>query len=487
MPRKNPTQITILLCLCGLWLFPWGTATAQTKETPARITAVIEEGKLVRLTGNVHPLARAEFDRGGVADAVPMSRMLLLLKRSDEQESALQDYLESQQDKNSPNYQRWLSPQEFGAQFGPADADIQKVTNWLQAKGFDVARVYAGKTVIEFSGTAGRVATAFGTQIRNYQLDRKTYIANASDPAIPAALAPVVAGVVSLNNFPRKNFSKYTGTIRKYEGMTGEEPLFTFPFLSRPGNFYGLAPGDFATIYNSQTLISTGNDGTGQTIAIVGETNINLQDVKDFRTIFGLPANFDASNIILNGEDPGITSRGEEAEADLDIQWSGATAPGATIKYVLSASTPASAGVDLSALYIIEHNLAGVMSESYGECENHLGATGNAFFNSLWQQAAAQGITVIVSSGDGGSAGCDNFNASRVATKGLAVSGLASTPYNVSLGGTDFDEINTWTKYWNQTNDATGTSAKSYIPEIPWNENCSQLGLTGCGPGAPHG
>jgi subtilase family serine protease len=160
--------------------------------------------------------------------------------------------------------------------------------------------------------------------------------------------------------------------------------------------------------------------------------------------------------VILNGEDPGITSKGEEGEADLDTEWSGAVAPGAAEKFVVSASTTASAGIDLSALYIIEHNLAGVMSESYGQCESALGAAGNAFYNSLWEQAAAQGITVILSSGDGGSAGCDDFNTEQVATLGLAVSGLASTPFNVSVGGTDFDEVNTWATFWNSTNDPTG-------------------------------
>jgi hypothetical protein len=127
------------------------------------------------------------------------------------------------------------------------------------------------------------------------------------------------------------------------------------------------------------------------------------------------------------------------------------------------------------------------MSESHGACEKDLGSAGNAFYNSLWEQAAAQGITVILSSGDGGSAGCDDFNSQQVATQGLAVSGFASTPFNVSVGGTDFDQVNNWTAYWNPTNDPTGTSAKSYIPEVPWNENCAQIGLTGCGATAPNG
>jgi hypothetical protein len=472
--------------LFGIFVCQVHVQTAMGQVRP-RVLEAVDDARRITLSGNVHPLARAEFDRGAVAESQPMNRILLLLKRSDEQEAALQDTLAKQQDKSSPSFHQWLTPEQFGAQFGPADTAIQAVTDWLTRQGFTIGKIYSGKMVIEFSGTAGQVQCAFGTAIHNYEVDGKLYSANANDPQIPAALAPVVTGVVSLHNFPRQSHARYLGEFRRTVGKPGLQPLFTFPRPNGPGNFYGMGPGDFATIYNSKTLISGGNNGTGQTIGIVGETQLNPQDVIDFRTMFGLPANFTASNIILNGEDPGITSMGEESEADLDVQWSGATAPGATIKYVVSASTPASSGVDLSALYIIEHNLADVMSESYGECEKGLGTTGNNFYNSLWEQAAAQGITVVVSSGDGGSAGCDNFNTQRPAAQGLAVSGIAGTSFNVSVGGTDFDQASNPTLYWNATNDATGTSAIGYIPEIPWNESCAQIGLAGCGASAPNG
>lgn len=462
-------------------------SAAQQAGPPVRITQAINENNLILLRGNVHPLARPEFDQGAVSDAQPLHRMLLLLKRSSEQETALQKLLDDQQNKSSTNYHAWLTPAQFGQQFGPAESDIQTVTTWLQSRGFQVSNVAAGRTVIEFSGTTAQVRGAFHTEIHKYLANGEARMANAGDPQIPAALAPVVAGPVSLNNFPRKSYARILGQFRRTAGKQGLQPLFTFPNPFSGAAFYGLGPGDFATIYNSKPLIAAGNDGTGQTIAIVGETNIHVQDVQQFRRMFGLPANFDATNVILNGEDPGFTSTGEEGEADLDVEWSGAVAPGATVKFVVSASTPASAGVDLSALYIVEQNLAGAMSESYGECEQGLGTTGNAFYNQLWEQAAAQGITVILSAGDGGSAGCDDFNMPQPAAMGLAVSGLASTPFNVSVGGTDFDEVNNWAAYWNTTNDPTGTSAKSYIPEIPWSQNCAQIGLTGCGPSAPNG
>jgi hypothetical protein len=461
---------------------------AQTVPIPTRIKQAIDEKNLVTLRGNVHPLARPEFDQGPVADSQPLKRMLLLLQHSPDQEAALQQLLEDQQNKSSANYHVWLTPEQFGKQFGPADADIQTVTQWLTSHGFTDIKVGSGRNVIEFSGNVGQVRNAFHTEIHRYTVEGRDYSANSADPQIPAALIPVVTGVVSFHNFPKISHTRFLGQFQHTLGKPGLQPLFTFPNPFNGRTFYGLGPGDFATIYNSKPLIAAGNDGTGQTIAIVGETNINVADVQSFRQMFGLPANFDSTNVILNGEDPGITSIGEEGEADLDVEWSGATAPGATVKFVVSASTPASAGIDLSALYIVEHNLAAVMSESYGQCEARLGTAGNAFYNSLWEQAAAQGLTVILSSGDGGSAGCDNFNTQQVATHGLAVSGLASTPFNVSLGGTDFDEVNRWSSFWSASNDpVTGTSALSYIPEIPWNENCAQISLTGCGASAPNG
>lgn len=485
----------LLLLGCALLVVCLQTAKlADGQEGPPtanRVTQKVDESARVVLRGNVHPLARAENSQGAIPDSQPIGRILMLLRRSDSQEQELQALMEAQQDKSSKNFHAWLTPEQFGRQFGPSDADVQAVTDWLTSRGFQDVRVSAGRNLVEFSGTAGEVRDAFGTEMQNFQVNGAMFVANATDPQIPVALAPVVRGIVSLHNFPRKSHAKFRGTVQRDAKGGPLRPLVTFPDpFGSGGSFYGVGPSDFATIYNSKPLISAGNDGTGQTIAIVGETQLNPTDVSDFRAMFGLSNNFSSANVILNGMDPGITSQDEESEADLDVQWSGATAPGATIKFVVSASTPASAGVDLSALYIIEHNLADVMSESYGECEASLGGTGSAFYNDLWEQAAAQGITVIVSSGDNGSAGCDNFSANppTPASKGLAVSGLASTPFNVSVGGTDFNQINTWSNYWNSTNDSvTGASAKSYIPETPWNESCAQLGLTGCGSTAPQG
>ncbi len=443
--------------------------------SPGLITQAVDESQLTTLKGNTHPLARPEFDLGTAQASLPMQRMLLVLKRSPEQETALRKLLDDQQDKHSPNYHKWLTPEDFGKQFGPTDTDMATIAAWLQSHGFEVGST-KGRTVLEFSGSASQVQEAFHTSIHKYVVNGEQHWANASDPMIPTALTAAVAGVASLNNFPRKPMNVSAGVL-KLDRATGkvysEKPLVTEPGQCTPINeCYGLGPYDFATIYNVAPLWNAGIDGTGVTIAIVGETDIQMSDVQAFRNSFGLPANDPV--FILNGPDPGI--QGDETEADIDVQWSGGVAKGATIDFVISASTETTFGTDLSAVYIVDQNLAPIMSESYGQCELGLGTAGNQFYNGLWEQASAQGITVFISAGDGGSAGCDNFDAQPPAPAqyGLQVSGYASTPYNVAVGGTDFNDFSNSTLYWsNSNNQTTLQSALSYIPETTWNNSCS--------------
>lgn len=432
------------------------------------ITQAVDEAQITVLKGNTHPLARAEFDLGTAPATLPMQRMLLVLKRSDAQEAALEQLLDDLQNKNSPNYHKWLTPEQFGQQFGPTDADMQTITNWLQSHGFEVGST-KGRTVLEFSGSASQVQDAFHTTIHKYVVNGEQHWANASDPSIPAALSAAVAGVASLNNFQKKAMHEFVGTYsEKTRELLRSAPNYTFGCGG--SECYGIVPYDFATIYDVAPLWTAGINGTGQTIAIVGRTNINTNDATTFWQLFGLTVPANKLQVTLNGPDPGIT--GDEAEADIDIQWSGAVAPQATINFVTSASTETTDGVDLSAVYIVENNVAPVVSESYGECELGLGTAGNQFEAALWGQAAAQGMTVMVSSGDNGAAGCDN--PSYPAQYGLSVSGNASTPYNVAVGGTDFNEYNKWTTYWNSTNNATTqASAKGYIPETTWNDSCT--------------
>jgi hypothetical protein len=469
MLRNSLFLLTLLLVLpafrAAAQTRPDSAPAAQAAAIPARITQAIDETQLVRLQGNVHPLARLEFDRGIVSEATPMKRMMLVLQRSPEQQAALGKFMDEQLSKDSPNFHKWLTPEQFGKQFGPADADIQTVTDWLTRQGFQEIKMGAGRTAIEFSGNVGQVRNAFHTEIHQFNVNGESRQANASDPQIPLALTPVVAGVLTLHNFPRKSMRHAAGTfMRTADGRV--VPQFT----GTGGSFYAVGPADFAKIYN----IPANLDGTGVTIAIVADSNIDPNDAIAFRNLFGLtPAT--GPTVILNGPDPGISGPplGDEGEADLDVQVAGMVAPKATIDLVVSEDTLTAFGIDLSSVYIIDNNIAPVMSLSFGNCEAGLGTAGNQFYNTLWEQAAAQGITVMVASGDPGSAGCDSFSAVTVATLGLAVSGFASTPFNVAVGGTDFDDVGTQSTFWSSTNGVGRESALGYIHEMTWNDSCA--------------
>ena len=486
------------LAFAFVLFFSLMAAGQQAATVPARITQPVNMENLVTLRGNTHPLARPAYDQGAAPDSLPTERMLLVLRRSAEQEAALRNLLDEQQIKSSPNFHMWLTPEQFGQQFGPADADIQAVTDWLTSQGFQVNHVATGRTVIEFSGTAGQVRQAFHTEIHKFVVKGEEHWANASDPQIPAALAPVVAGFASLNNFPRKPSHHLLGTFSRSKATGEVKPQFTYP-ASCPsgtsGTCYWLAvgPTDFATIYNVLPLWqgSPAIDGTGQTIAISQQSDINTQDVADFRTMFGLPTSGNYLQVIYNGPNPGILYyTGDETEADLDVQWAGAVAKGATVDLVVSQSTEITYGTDLSALYIIDNNLAPIMSESYNGCEAFLGNSMIAFYNTLWEQGAAQGITILLSAGDSGSAGCDSADEGETAAiNGLAISGMASTPFNVVVGGTDFNDAGSLSTYWFTTNNSTTqSSAKSYIPETTWNDSCANTGnVAGCPTVDPEG
>jgi uncharacterized protein (TIGR03437 family) len=415
-----------------------------------------------------------------------MERMLLILKRSPEQESALTKLLDEQLDQTSPSFHKWLTPDEFGQKFGPSSEDIQSVTSWLESHGFQVAGPSKGRTLIEFSGSASQVQEAFHASIHKYLVNGEEHWANAADPRIPTALAPVVAGIASLYDFQKKPLIRALGSFSRSQAraqMKPLTPLFTVPSPCAAAGFqtsracYGVGPYDLATIYNVLPLWNAGIDGSGQSIAIAAASNIDLADVRDFRSVFGLHPRDPV--VVVNGRNPGVLNQPQpfEKEAISDVEWAGGVAPGATIQLVISASTNSTSGFDLSVEYAVDNNLVPVLSASFSFCESSLGTAGNQFYNSLWQQASAQGITVLIGTGDGGSAECDYESGATPpapARSGLAVNGVSSTPYNVAVGGADFGDLTSAATHWSSTNDpSTHASAKGYVPETTWNDSCT--------------
>ena len=448
----------------------------------SRVIGPVDRSRRVTLPGNVHPLARAEFDRGSVAPGMAMSRMVLVLKRSDEQEAALQSFMAEQQNPKSPDFHHWLSAAEFGATFGISDQDLAKVTGWLQGEGFSVDTISQGRGTIEFSGTASQVQRSFQTEIHRYVVNGVEHTANDRNPQIPSALAPVIHGIASLHTFypvsqavlgrhvaRDTKTGKVTSTDSPAAASRAVSPQFTYTGSAQQED---VTPYDFATVYNVLPLWDAGIKGAGQTIAISGVSTISLADVAAFQSSFGLPNN--PPTIILNGN-PSTTSAA--VENTLDVEWSGAVAPQAKIVLVVSPSTSATSGDLLSNEYIVNNQIASIMSTSFGTCELYMGTAGNAAYNQVWQQGAAEGISIFVAAGDQGSAGCENHDASapNASQTGLQVSGVASSPYVTAVGGTDFNwQFAPANTYWNSTNDpTTGASAKGYIPELPWNQSCA--------------
>jgi subtilase family serine protease len=409
----------------------------------------------------MHPLV-AGSPSSPVDDFTPMQHMILYLKGDTTQEAALAQLVAQQHDPKSPLYHQFLSPQNFASQFGVAKADMDKVTAWLESHGFKVEQQVAGQRAIIFSGTSGQVSEAFKTEIRQYKTAGSTHYANSSDPQIPAALADVVGGVVKLHNF------QHSANISKFASVSNAQlanPNFTY------GSSHYLSPADYATIYDISPLYSASINGAGQSVAVLARSNIYLSDIESFRSMFGLQAN--DPQIVITNSDPGIVD-GDTVETTLDTEWSGAVASGANVKVIVSASTYTADGIDLSALYAVNNNVAPIVSLSYGSCEADMGSSELAFYNSLWQQAAAQGMTVLVSSGDSGAAGCQG--GSSTAGSGRGVNGLCSSPYATCVGGTEFAEGNNPGQYWLPGNNAVYGSAVSYIPEAVWNESGSDGG-----------
>lgn len=408
-------------------------AQSTLSQIAPRVQGPIDESVRVVLGGTQHPLFQTAIDQGAVEDGFPAGRMLLLLQHSQTQEEALQDFIQAAHTPGNPNFHKWLKPDEFGSLYGSADSDLAAVTAWLQSHGLTIQKVHAGRRAIEFSGTAGQLRSAFHTAIHRYTVNGETHLANSSALAVPAALAPVIVGLAPINDLHPSSQLKVLGRA-VFDSKTHQStPEWTYPAGAGTVS-YAVAPGDFATQYDINSVYKNGINGTGQSIAIISASNVDLSLVQAYQTLFGLPSNLPA--VVVDGEDPGHNSAATETYLDIEI--AGSVAPGAKVILYTSAGTALTDGLALAAMRAVEDDQAGVISISYGECEAYLGQSGNAFWSALWQQAAAQGQTAFVSAGDGGSAGCDDFDNQTAAYDGLQVNGIASTPYNVAVGGTDF-------------------------------------------------
>jgi subtilase family serine protease len=462
--RHAAAALLILIATAAIW----GAAAEP------RVTTPVDDARRVTLAGNTRPEIATAADLGTVPDDMPFAHILLQLQRAPAEERAAEAALAGLQNPASPDYHRWLGAAQFGARFGADPADLAAVEAWLAGQGMTVNSVSAGRMVIDFAGTAGQVAHAFRTEIHAYDVGGRHHIANNRDPSIPAALAPIVAGPIALHDFRA--------------GDNSVKPRFTTSCGA--ATCEPVAPGDVQTIYNVTPLLGASVAGAGQTIAVLENSDLfSNDDFASFRHAFGLDAAFPHGNLVVahpqpasgatNCVDPGAT--GNEVEATLDVEWSSALAPDATIVLAACAGLDLADGVVMAGVNLVNSAAPPtVISISYGVCEVENGAAGNAALNALYQQAVAEGISVFTSAGDFGARECGFVS-------GIDVLGWTATQYDVSVGGTDFSDTFSGTnaQYWAPTNNADFASARSYVPEMAWNDYCSSPVLAEFVTGSP--
>ncbi len=470
-------SMTLLACSwCGYGL---SVAEAQAEVRVGSAASVAglgvgaEAGGRVRLRGNVPAQTATGTDLGEVDDGVRLDHMLVLLQPLAERRAALDAFLANVTDPDSGEYHRWVTPEEFGRRFGAESAQIRAVSEWLLSQGFTVHGVYPNRMLLDFSGTAGEVRRAFWTEVHAFDLGRERHVANVSDPAVPAELAGTVLGIVSLHDFAPR-------------GLSERRPRAEFNSGSGAGQTHPVTPADLATIYNLTPLHKAGYTGKGQTIAILTDSDVySSANWVAFRSAFGLSGFTSGTLKLLHPAarggaacgDPGVVA-GRDEEPILDAEYATGSAPGATVEVASCAATKATSGVMLALMNLVNSaSLPNVLSVSYGSCEAANGAAANAAIAAAYAQAAAEGISVFAAAGDAGGAFCDTGG--TVAVHGIGVNAYASTPNNVAVGGTDFADTYTGTTglYWNTTNSASGGSAKSYVPEMPWDDSCGSPDL----------
>jgi subtilase family serine protease len=449
--------------------------------------APVSNTDLVPLSGNVHRFARAQFDAGEAPSTLRTSGLDIVFAKTPAQQRALQQLLAAQQDAKSPQYHKWLTPAQYGQRFGASDATLAAVTNWLKSNGLSVGQLPPGRGHLPFFGSKAQVEGALHTPIHLFTAAGEQHYANVSAPMIPASLTTAITAIRGLNDFhPRPGVHAPKAAPRGILPLVGHASARSF---DAPATFYSgtdqwpgyVGPTDFAIMYNVQPVYSQGFTGAGVTVAIAAQSDIDPSVLATFWSAFGVSGpsfGVPAQQFTLmpvpksaGGSDPGETGDGNEDEAYLDTEILGALAPGAQL--ILVSDKDAS----IAAQYAIDQNLAAILNISFSQCESSQ-ASFNTTVESMYQQAVAEGITITVSSDDAGVVGCiassDLGVTNDVNSNGFAVNGLASTPYNLAVGGTDFNDLTTSGQYWSVTNQSgTLATALSHIPEMVWNESCA--------------
>jgi subtilase family serine protease len=420
-------------------------------------------------------------DAGRLAGNLKIEGATLIFSRSVAQESDLQTLIAAQQNPRSALFQKWLTPDQFAARFGMADSDLAQVRAWLEQQGLAVGEVSRGRNRMTFSGTVAQIEAAFGTEMHTFQSGTETHFAPARELTIPAAFSSIIESVGNLSDFrPRSHVH-----VRPAAEAAAEADVQGKFNSGTSGNHY-VSPQDVATIYNVTPAYNAGYTGTGQAIAVVGQSAILPQDIANFQAAAGTPVKA-PTMVLMPGTGTSLRVTGDEVESDLDVEYAGAIAKGSTVFFVYTGSDQNYGAFD-ALQYAVTNRLAPIISVSYGLCETALG-TFYASANGILAQAAAQGQSVIVAAGDAGSTDCYPETTLTAAQRtALAVDFPADSQYATAMGGSEFlaaDVTSGANPFWSApTSGDTIGSALSYIPEMVWNDDTSihpaQAGRPAC-------
>ena len=460
-----------LLCLT--------TAGANAATGGGLVPALVSETSLTTLSHSMPAAIATATDQGTLAASHPLQHLQLALKRPADRQAALDALVLAQTTKGSAAYHAWLTPAQLRDQYGPAASDIAATVKWLQSRGLAVNSVSPTGMSIDFSGTAATVSAAFHTTLHSYSRLGQQHFASSGEQSFPAALSPVVSGAVLSNFFPHSMLSPARKpAAAKLAGAKVTKVGSSYTMAVDGTTYYAVTPADFHTIYDENGLFSGSSvvgkvTGKGVTVAVAEQTDISAADVQSFRSQFGLSGYAGTLQLTHPGGciDPGFTA--DEGEAALDAEWSGAVAPDATIIAASCSSSETGFGVMTALQNLVEGGTtASAISVSYGGSEVGNGIVFLTEWSNLVEEGAAEGISIFVSTGDG-AVDIDDTGAT-VGTSGIAVNGLASNIYDTAVGGTDFgDTVEGLNGYfWNASNTSTGGSARSYVPEIPWDNSC---------------
>ena len=470
----------VMWALCTvLALGSFELCAQDTLQARSLVTKVIDTSQQEELAGTLNPLASPQVDHGAINTAQPIGRVLLLLNRPAERTAALEAFLANVQTSGGTEFHHWLTPEEFGQRFGPSDTDVAAVTSWLQSQGLHVEAVSRSQQVIEFSGTVGQFNSAFSTRLDRFEVNGAIHALNATSLHVPAALHDSIASVSPFDSGTRSTSITQSGRANFHADTA--HPHWTQAGGATP--MYPLAPADLATQYDLGPLYAAGVNGSGEIIGVLGVSNINAAEVDTFRSTFGIAKG--PVQVIVDGADPGPVNdptlrygdlNDEPTVSYLGVETAGGLAPGAQIRLYVSGGSEYQEPLLLAAQRAVDDDQADVISLGFSECEYELGfSNGNALYAALWQQAAAQGQTVVVATGYWGSAGCESVY------QGPATNGMGSTPWNLSVGGTDFFYSDYATGgasasgLWNSANDpVTKASLKAPLPEQVWNDGLGQ-------------